>query len=761
MSANYSQRQTAILSSLGQVLVDLSASNIKTLLSEAYVSTQARREQATNLLARLKQLNPAVADKFQLKQHMLSQLQLRLICSNPAASGDVSSFVIVSYCWHYPKWVMAPAAKDIAPGWEISAPMVNAVMSLRESQDEGVWLDKLCINQQDSMEKKVQVGAMDFIYRSARRVVILLEDVQLSEEEEAAGLAYADFYKSMSLEVKDRNLEGEEKMEFVDAYFPRQEQLLRQQGKGDIQAAGKLFAMKLLGARWFSRAWCAHESRVVPHGKVNNPLFLCFGHEGRVLSFEFRVIHYVAMYLMDAEPEVTLQAAKFNESINDPNPVSLRQRWWRIQRLMAQRSPNESAMQHLVSILSFGCFYQGDLMSIALNTSNIHLSFVGDVVAMDEIIWIFSLLVLATNDVVPLVMHGDKMRIEDGPRKGAVSWAVRPIQGVLDETLPISSPKSITTVSRDYIELDLLLFKSLPRTATEESLAVASQIMEKHQLSDLAEEFAAAADEQTKRTLGLVKSEVHRVKGDAGPLKTFLAVWLSHAIDCGLEWTLRFPEVMREATEGTWQYGTLGNAIDTRLKGAASTLLSYFFLPQKDKLLQKSYELEKLTRFLTCILDPRLIFFTAAPRRLPCGAGDFAITPSISNRSWIAIPAAIAHLPSWQKRAWVIEPFDHTAAPESPKDHLPDLDRIIKPDDVLEDICPVLSSDYADRRSPRNEEGAWRLRDREIIFGYEPWGDFTEIDNSSLMLLKTQRVYGAEKYNWGAISGAIRDLDAK
>ena len=754
MSGNYSQQQTAILSPLGQVLVDLSVFNTQALLQAAYKSTNGRRDQATALLTRLRQLNPAVADKFRPKQDIVSQLQLRLICAKPPASGDdVSSFIIVSYCWHYPQWVMAPGAKNIAPGWEISVPMMDAVMGLRESADEGVWLDKLCINQQDSSDKKVQVGAMDLIYRSARRVVILLEDVQLSAEEETAALAYAGFYKAMSLAIQERNLEGEEKAEFVHGYFPRQEELLRQQGKGDIQAAGKLFALKLLGARWFSRAWCAHESRVVPHGKVNNPLFLCFGHDGRVLSFKFRVIHYVSMYLADTEPEVSMQGTMLTQSLNDPNPMSLRQRWWRIQRLMAQRDPNESAMQHLVSILSFGCFFQGDLLSIALNTSNVPLCLVGNVTAMDEIIWIFSVLVLAANDVVPLVMHGAKMRIEDGPRKGQVSWAVRPVQAVLDKTLPISLPESITAVTRDYIELDLLLFKSLPCTTTDESLAVASRIIEEHQLSDLAEEFAAAADEQTKRTLSLVRSEVHRVKGDAGPLKTFLVLWLSHAIDCGLEWTLRFPDVMKEATEETWQWGTLGDSINTRLEDAASTLLSHFGASQGD--------LDRMTRFLTCILDPRLVFFTAAPRRLPCGAGDFAMVPSISNRSWIAVPAAIAHLPSWQKRAWVVEPFDPAAGPEDPQDHLPDINRIPKADDAAEDVYHVLSSDYADRRESPNNDGVWRLRDREVIFGNQPWRQLATTGDGSVMLLKKQRVYGAEKYDWGAISAIGRSLEAR
>lgn len=104
------------------------------------------------------------------------------------------------------------------------------------------------------------------------------------------------------------------------------------------------------------------------HQKINNPLFLCFGSDGRVLSFEFRFIHYLGLYLCGQESPEDIYNRRFNETVNDPDPTTLRQLWWRIQRLMPDVRPDISAMQHLVSVLSARCYKKGDLMSIALNT---------------------------------------------------------------------------------------------------------------------------------------------------------------------------------------------------------------------------------------------------------------------------------------------------------------------------------------------------------------------------------------------------------
>lgn len=195
---------------------------------------------------------------------------------------------------------------------------------------------------------------------------------------------------------------------------------------------------------------------------------------------------------------------------------------------------------------------------------------------------------------------------------------------------------------------------------------------------------------------------------------------------------------------------------------------------------------------LRTILDPRLKFYTASPRRLPTStttttssssSADHAMTFISSNTAYIAIPLALASLPSWHKRAWVVEPFDPASdKPETLADFLPDPARTcIQPGERIEDVYPVLSSDYADRRRPIPQDGdgvgagAWRLRRREQIFGFQGLAEdiLEELRSSGgcssvgqdgegeghVVYLEKQRVYGAEDYDWGAIHDVAKRIE--
>ncbi len=132
---------------------------------------------------------------------------------------------------------------------------------------------------------------------------------------------------------------------------------------------------------------------------------------------------------------------------------------------------------------------------------------------------------------------------------------------------------------------------------------------------------------------------------------------------------------------------------------------------------------------------------TELPRRICLGNSDWAITRKVGNKSWIAVPTAVAHLPLLQNKAWVVEAFDPAASLETPEDHRPpDLKKVRDPNAFQGDIGPVLTSGNASRRAPRKDERAtWRMRRKQIIFGCR------EIvpDGKSVVLLKKQKVYGA------------------
>jgi hypothetical protein len=274
------------------VLIKLSSKNKQYLLDHAWQFSLERRAEAETILQHLSKLNTELAKQFDHKANARSQLKLRMLCSTDAAiikdpDADVPSFLVISYCWRNSSWNPVPAAQSTTP-WGQSRPMVDKILSLRESKDEGIWIDQLCIDQENEDEKKIAIGSMNVIYRAARRLIIVLEDVELCGDEQKVGLKYASLYESMCRIVRERQPSEGEKSKLIQEYF-----------KLDVWdlVATKQFLLKMLSARWYSRAWCAHECKVNPHSKINNPLFLCFGSDGVVLSFEFRFIHFLARHI--------------------------------------------------------------------------------------------------------------------------------------------------------------------------------------------------------------------------------------------------------------------------------------------------------------------------------------------------------------------------------------------------------------------------------------------------------------------------------
>ena len=735
---DYAARQSATsLASLGQVLVNLTDANTRALLSDAAeeLLLPHRRAEAAAALAQLARLNPDLAGRFRLKEATLASIPLRMVCAPRPES--VPSFIAVSYCWHYPEWPISQHARPIAPGWQISVPMVHAIMRHRQSADEGIWMDQLCINQDSAEEKITHIGAMNIIYRAARRVLILLEDIQLDVGEHSAGLLYAGFYADLTRQAREMEEGTSEKVEFIESFFPLQEQI--RQLSPDVLLSVRSFARRMMGARWYSRAWCAHESRTAPHRRVNNPLFLCYGHDGTVLSFEFRFVHFLSYYLCKSEPPETATGTALITSFKQLDPTSLRHRWWRMIQLMPERSSDKSPMQHLVSVLSFGCLKKGDLVSIALNTWELPLIYDGELHSAEQAVAVFSLLAIATEDLTPLVMSGSKLRLEDGNiGKQIVSWLVHPLHGVSDSRMPLTLEGSITAVTAAYIELDLLVFATLPSDATPDSFQKAAMIIEKHNLTDIHRDIAVRADDDVQQTYQSITTEITKLgHAGQGPLQTFHQRFLALALDCGLDWILGFSDTMEQESWTDWSYGSMATTVHPGLVEAAYSLLQPFDV-QNDKLSIPREHVDKAVRFLSLLLDPRLQFLTISPRRLSIGpkSSNSAILPAVSNRCWIAVPAAVAHLPAGQQRAWVVERVDQDGNAPS--------------------FGPLLDSDSGDGRVVRpgvDDSGHWQLKRRERIFAADLRPERLlsgDPGGAHVTLLKRQRVYGAEDYDWRA-----------
>lgn len=674
-----------------------------------------------------------------------------MLCSTDAAiiedpNADVSSFLVISYCWRNPSWNPVPAAQSTTL-WGQSQPMVDKILSLRESKDEGIWIDQLCIDQENEEEKQIAIGSMDVIYRAARWLIIVLEDVELCDVEQEVGLKYASLYKSMCQIFHERQPTESEK-----------DKLIKESFKVDAWdlVATKRFLLKLLSARWYSRAWCAHECKVSAHGKINNPLFLCFGSDGGVLNFEFRFIHYLALRTCLTGPDVP-EGEEVLRALNDPTGgTSLYQRASRLMRLFPQNHHNASIMTDLVTISSYSCEKPTDRISIAMNARRIPLFFRGTINSPNVGYWI---LALASGDLGPLLLETNKLSIcsNEETKSEVISWVDRPHNGPLDLQLPILSPETITSATIEYIELDLLLLQCQPMPALEASKNKARSIVASFNLLDRGHLAGAEDSISTSR----MASVVNYIKGGLGGVvdKEWLIEFLGSAIDCGIDWIRQMPDrIANEAKSGAWSHGQF-NHFDTGFTDAALDLLSYL---GKMKETSPNFDVEFLQpviRFFSYITDHRLKFSVLVPRKIYTSAAcDFAFTGAISDRSWVAVPVAVAHLPFFHNRAWIVEPFEPSAAGEQsanpphskgtpdsarghPRDETP-------PNQVsILDLFPVVTSDLADRRALPNSGGTWRIRKRQALVGCQP----IVADGRAVVLLKKQKVYGSRDYDWAAL----------
>ena len=150
-------------------VIELSDTNKWALLDSSHQRLIQRQAEAETLLHRLRQLNLELGAQFQLKKSVLAKLTLRMICSLDAdivsdPSARVPSYLAVSYCWHNKTWNTVKAAQSVTE-WGVSLPMATKILELRDTKDEGVWVDKICIDQENKDEKKIAIGSMDIIYR--------------------------------------------------------------------------------------------------------------------------------------------------------------------------------------------------------------------------------------------------------------------------------------------------------------------------------------------------------------------------------------------------------------------------------------------------------------------------------------------------------------------------------------------------------------------------------------------------------------------
>lgn len=194
--------------------------------------SRSTSDSGKKLMEEISRIDPWAASQFGLKNVAVQDFVMRLWYESSARDAlqqEDSSFIILSYTWHDSSaWTRHPSLgcpSNHTDSIPLTPAMWSAFLLQRLSPSEGVWCDQICIVQDSLEEKKLAIGAMDLLYKNARKVVVALEDIAITEDE-------MDALLKISLEFRPSHEQG-----------------------GSIARAFE----KIVHARWFRRAWCLHE----------------------------------------------------------------------------------------------------------------------------------------------------------------------------------------------------------------------------------------------------------------------------------------------------------------------------------------------------------------------------------------------------------------------------------------------------------------------------------------------------------------------
>ncbi|KAL8902498.1 MAG: hypothetical protein Q9207_004655 [Kuettlingeria erythrocarpa] len=164
--------------------------------------------------------------------------------------SSVGTYRAISYCWGDP----TPAYRVLFENGQSlivtkSAAEILTHVLPRHPQDT-FWIDQLCINQADNVEKSAQVMLMGQIYASTKQVIAWLGCGD-SDCEKAIG-----FVQTMFKEVEDRKRKGlQPTLEPMMSSAPRLRNLTSEMSRERKWTA----LSRLLANSWFERAWVMQE----------------------------------------------------------------------------------------------------------------------------------------------------------------------------------------------------------------------------------------------------------------------------------------------------------------------------------------------------------------------------------------------------------------------------------------------------------------------------------------------------------------------
>lgn len=404
---------------------------------------------ALDLLPRLRQWNPEIASKFSEKDNAVKKIPFKLITKDRIwISDQANSFVAVSYCWHSDQWIVPNRFNSMPENWSlpVSPAMLRALLCYVEN-GEAIWMDQLCIDQNNLKQKAHAIANMDTIYRNAQQVVVLLEDLDISPDVEQSLSLLAATPTGKGNIRNDRLCVSRDKVE---------------QNFSTCFAQGSTmnlfsFAYDVFDCRWFTRAWCCQEYQLNA-----NRSFVFVGHT-------YSCVALASKFFMDFHSESddaglgshdlytlpAFQMFSFGIGVNEPHEMS------------------EFDLFHLfVELERMSCLYLRDIVSVALNASGLFLSFNSDINSTTECRFILALVLLSAGDPGVLDTVGPPVCKWSAPSHQAIiRWPVNDdfrYWSVPHHAKPrLGSHLKFGHISLRVITLDLFSLHSPPRFPNE------------------------------------------------------------------------------------------------------------------------------------------------------------------------------------------------------------------------------------------------------------------------------------------------------
>ncbi|KAL1799051.1 hypothetical protein ACET3X_003088 [Alternaria dauci] len=517
-------------------------------------------------------------------------------------------------------------------------PFVDAILSDKDHPREGIWIDQLCIDQEDSLDKQKSVAAMDVIYRSCIRLLVLLEDVTLNQAEtqfvkDCNGLAI-QYQRSWVPEPDTRHL-------YVSVW------------------------RKVEKARWLDRAWCFHEffvnepESLMRHRDIHNATFVMNGPDGstvKVKWLDLRLILSTGMDLAYAEEafdmihcKTTVILAGYNTSSRNPQT-----RNGEISR--------PSIMARHNGVAQKGCQYFEDRISITLNISGRALAYKGYGSSdRERILYVSALLALAAGEAYPLsMMHSEPIRLN-----GSTTW-LSPSVAAQDITIPnfiLGSVQGIRHISTEFIELDMIFLKG-PWGLTQHNaeLETANQVF--------------------PETIGTTQPLRHHTGGNiVDPLQARLDSdydkrrrrFIAICIKNGFQFTAAlWEQLKRDIVHSNYNHGVHQDLQpNAALGGPAQRFLEQLHQSADPETLGRiAFDVEDAKFFLTWVTDPRSMYYIGyLVVRLQCTIdGRHALmTGTLVNEHWkdaafeelqAAIPIDLLGATCIPLRIWIMQPLE-------------------------------------------------------------------------------------------------------